>query len=121
MSKDFRDIDYLGHIRDAIAKIQRYVIDKSETEFMASELVQDGVIRNLEIIGEAVSKLSPGLKAEYSDVPWSEVSGMRNRLIHGYMYVNPNIVWDTVQKVLPEFLGTVNAISKVLEAGQGKS
>jgi uncharacterized protein with HEPN domain len=41
MSKDFRDIDYLGHIRDAIAKIQRYVIDKSETEFMASELLQD--------------------------------------------------------------------------------
>lgn len=69
MSKDFRDIDYLGHIRDAITKIQRYVNDKSEAEFMASELIQDGVIRHLEVIGEAVSKLSPGLKAAYPEAP----------------------------------------------------
>lgn len=58
MSKYFRDVDYLGHIRDAIAKIHRYSIDKSETEFMASELVQDGVIRNLEIIGEAANPVA---------------------------------------------------------------
>ena len=116
-----RDVDYLGHIRDAIAKIHRYSIDKSETEFMASELVQDGVIRNLEIIGEAVSKLSPELKARQADVPWLEVSGMRNRLIHGYMSVNLNIVWDTVVKVLPEFLETVNEILNSLATDNGKT
>lgn len=121
MSKYFRDVDYLGHIRDAIAKIHRYSIDKSETEFMASELVQDGVIRNLEIIGEAVSKLSPELKARYADVPWLEVSGMRNRLIHGYMSVNLNIVWDTVVKVLPEFLEIVNEILNARAADHGKT
>jgi uncharacterized protein with HEPN domain len=83
VSKYFRDVDYLGHIRDAIARIDRYLTDKTEAEFMASELVQDGVIRNLEVIGEAVSKLSPELKARHAEVPWREVSGMRNRLIHG--------------------------------------
>ena len=95
--------------------------DKTEAEFMASELVQDGVIRNLEIIGEAVSKLSPELKARHADVPWREVSGMRNRLIHGYMSVNLNIVWDTVVKVLPEFLETVTAILDALAMDEGKA
>ena len=120
MSMYFRNIGYLSHIRDAIAKIQRYLFDKSETDFMASELVQDGVIRNLEIIGEAVGKLSPELKAQHSGVPWLEVSGMRNRLIHGYMSVNLDIVWDTVVKVLPEFLETVNALFDALAAEHGK-
>ena len=55
---------------------------------MADDLVQDGVIRNLEIIGEVVTKLSPALKAAQNDVPWGEISGLRNRLIHGYIKVN---------------------------------
>ena len=87
---------------------------------MASELVQDGVIRNLEIIGEAVGKLNPELKARHSGVPWLEVSGMRNRLILGYVSVNLHIVWDTVVKVLPEFLETVNALFEALAAEHGK-
>lgn len=70
MSKELRDQDYLEHIQDAIGKIHRYVAGKSEADFMADDLVQDGVIRNLEIIGEAVTKLSPELKATHSDVLW---------------------------------------------------
>lgn len=112
MSKALRDTDYLDHICDAIARIERYTADKSEDDFLADELVQDGVIRNLEIIGEAVTKLSPELKARYADVPWGEVSGMRNRLIHGYISVNLEIVWSTVQKVLPGFRGRVDAIQR---------
>lgn len=80
MSKELRDQDYLEHIQDAIGKIHRYVAGKSEADFMADDLVQDGVIRNLEIIGEAVTKLSPELKSSHDDVPWGEISGMRNRL-----------------------------------------
>ncbi len=110
MTKELRDQDYLEHIRGAIGKIHRYVADKSEADFMADDLVQDGVIRNLEIIGEAVTKLSPALKAAQNDVPWGEISGMRNRLIHGYINVNLQIVWDTVKKVLPEFLTKVESI-----------
>ena len=88
MSKELRDADYLEHIQEAIRKIQRYVADKSETDFMADDLVQDGVIRNLEIIGEAVTELSPKLKAANGHVSWGEIAGMRNRLIHGYISVN---------------------------------
>lgn len=59
MSRDLRDHEYLSHIEQAIAKILRYTRDKDEFEFMSDELVQDAVIRNLEIIGEAVTNLSP--------------------------------------------------------------
>lgn len=110
MSEELRDQDYLEHIQDAIGKVKRFIADKGEAEFMADDLVQDAVIRNLEIIGEAVTKLSDELKQGHNDVPWSEISGMRNRLIHGYITVNLQIVWDTVEKILPEFLLKVENI-----------
>ena len=114
MSKELRDADYLDHIQEAVARIHRYPTGKGEAEFMNSELIQDGVIRNLEIIGEAVTKLSPELKAKRPDIPWLDISGMRNRLIHGYVSVNLDIVWDTVQKVEPEFLAKVVSIRQGL-------
>ncbi|MBY0580015.1 MAG: DUF86 domain-containing protein [Burkholderiales bacterium] len=77
-------------------------------------MIQDAVIRNLEIIGEAVTKLGPDLKEQYKHVPWGEIAGMRNRLIHGYFAVNLRIVWDTVKEVLPEFLGKIEAIQSEL-------
>lgn len=121
MSKELRDQDYLEHIQDAIGKIHRYMAGKSEADFMADDLVQDGVIRNLEIIGEAVTKLSPELKSSHDDVPWGEISGMRNRLIHGYISVNLQIVWDTVEKVLPAFLAKVGGIQEeVMRSSRAK-
>ena len=120
MSKELRDQDYLEHIQSAIDKIHRYVAGKSKSDFMADDLVQDGVIRNLEIIGEAVTKLSSALKIAHSDVPWGEISGMRNRLIHGYINVNMQIVWNTVEKVLPGFLAKVKSIKCEIGASPSK-
>ncbi|MDD2677119.1 MAG: DUF86 domain-containing protein [Methylacidiphilaceae bacterium] len=121
MSKEPRDQDYLKHIQEAIGKIRRYVAGKSEANFMSDDLVQDSVIRNLEIIGEAATKLSSELKASYEEVPWREISAMRNRLIHGYISVNLQIVWDTVEKVLPEFEAKVESIQREIESSQLKS
>lgn len=112
MSAIFRDPDYLDHIRDAIDRINRYTAGINDAEFKRNELVQDAVIRNLEIIGEAVTKLSPELKARHADIPWLDISGMRNRLIHGYVTVNLDIVWSTVEKVLPGFLGRLAEIRR---------
>jgi uncharacterized protein with HEPN domain len=114
MSNELRDTDYLEHIQTAIKKILRYLESIDETQFRADELLQDAVIRNLEIIGEAVSKLIAALKANYLDVPWIEISGMRNRLIHGYISVNLQIVWDTVQEILPRCSGRIEQIQSVL-------
>lgn len=115
MSKALRDADYLEHIQDAMDRILRYTMGMDEAGFIDDELIQDGVIRNLEIIGEAVTKLSPELKTRHSDVPWREISGMRNRLIHGYISVNLEIVWSTVEKVVPAFLGKVMDIRRELD------
>lgn len=124
MSKELRDQDYLEHIQQAISKIERYLAGKTETEFMEDELIQDAVIRNLEIIGEAVTKLSPDLKASYSEIPWGEIAGMRNRLIHGYIAVNLQIVWDTVEKALPDFRTKVwniqHELAQASQPRQGK-
>jgi len=89
MSMKSRDDDYMEHILFAIEKINRYVEISGKDGFSQNEMVQDAVIRNLEIIGEAVSKLSESLKTENG--PWRQISGMRNRLIHGYMNTNLEI------------------------------
>jgi uncharacterized protein with HEPN domain len=114
MSRTLRDEDYLEHIQDAIAKIGRYTDRVEEADFMADELLQDGVIRNMEVIGEAVTKLSPTLKAKHGDIPWVEIAGMRNRLIHGYMEVNLELVWDTARQMIPPFRARVAAIQQEL-------
>ncbi len=114
MTPRYRDGELLEHMLAAIAKIHRYIGASSEDAFMANELVQDGVLRNLEIIGEAVSKLSLECRQAHQDVPWGEIAGMRNRLIHGYMSVNLQIVWDTVQEVLPKFRSQIRAIAHTL-------
>ncbi|MGL1833275.1 HepT-like ribonuclease domain-containing protein [Rhodocyclaceae bacterium SMB388] len=106
--KKLRDADYLEHIRDAISKIQRFTDGKTEADFRTDDLIQDAVIRNLEVIGEAVTKLSPELKQRHDDVRWNEIAGMRNRLIHAYMNVNLEIVWNTVMDVLPSFLRRIS-------------
>ena len=70
---------------------------------MVDRKTQDAVIRNLEMIGEAANKLSPELHSSQPDIPWVDIIGMRNRLIHGYLTVNLDIVWSTVNDVLPGF------------------
>jgi uncharacterized protein with HEPN domain len=99
---NLRDEDYLNHVLDAISSIESYVED-GETAFMYERKTQDAVIRNLEIIGEAVNKLSSNLQASHPDIPWADIVGMRNRLIHGYLTVDLNVVWSTVEEVLPSF------------------
>jgi len=104
-----RDEDYMHHILGAISSIEAYTVE-GETAFMADRKTQDAVIRNLEIIGEAANKLSPELRSSQPDIPWVDIIGMRNRLIHGYLTVNLDIVWSTVHEVLPGFKATIAAL-----------
>lgn len=114
MNKIDRDHDYIDHILQAIGKIELYVDSCGKDAFVDNGMLQDAVIRNLEIIGEAVSKLSESLKSSYSDIPWRQISGMRNRLIHAYMSVNLDIVWNTTQIILPEFKTQLEEIQSQL-------
>lgn len=115
MNKSARDIDYLADIQKAISKINRYTSNmQSLSDFVVDELVQDAVLRNIAIIGEAVKKLDKSLTTLHPDVPWGNIAGMRNRLVHDYNGVNLSHVWNTVKKVLPGFSGKIAEIENSL-------
>ena len=101
---DLRVGDYVDHMLNAIERIGRYTQGMTDSTFLADELVQDAVIRNLEIVGEAARNIErdhPEFAAAHPDVPWEEMYLMRNRVAHGYFSVDLGIVWQTLQRELP--------------------
>jgi uncharacterized protein with HEPN domain len=108
MTKD--DTIYLKHMSDAINKIIRYVGKIKRAEFLKDELVQDGVIRQIEIIGEAAKRLSRNFQENHPQIPWKDIVGMRNKLIHDYMGVDTGAVWDTVKKDIPILKKQIDAL-----------
>ncbi|WP_306603083.1 DUF86 domain-containing protein [Azonexus sp.] len=113
-----RDAGYLDDILLAIGKINRYVNGMDLADFVANDMAQDAVLRNIAIIGEAVGKLSKDLTARYPEVPWINISGMRNRLVHEYNGVNLKMVWNTIQQVLPDFHATIQAIRSTQQVSE---
>lgn len=96
-----RNPAYLAHMLEAIARIRRYVGRKGRTAFLRSPLLQDAVIRNVEIIGEAAGRVSPDFAARNAAIPWRDIVCMRHRLIHGYLKVNLDMVWQVAKRDLP--------------------
>ena len=97
--------DYLGHIVEAIERIDEYLADVSEVAFLEDRKTQDAVIRNFEIIGEAahnIERYHAQFAAEHPDVLWTVLYAMRNRVAHGYFKVDLEIVWKTIHSDLPE-------------------
>jgi uncharacterized protein with HEPN domain len=88
-------------MRDAIAKIERYLTGTDYETFTGNDMMIDAVIRELEIIGEAARNLSLPFIEEHPDIPWSRIRRMRNILIHEYFGVNLKVVWDTSHSNLP--------------------
>ena len=99
MKKD--DTIYLRHILDAINTVEEYLHGIDEVKFGATRLLQDGAIRQIEIIGEAVQHVSKDLRKTYHEVPWQDIAGMRDKLIHDYFGVDLEKVWLTTQEDLP--------------------
>lgn len=97
--------DYLEHILEAIERIERYTAGMDEAAFLADQLVQDAVIRNLEIIGEAgnnIEKHHPAFAAAHQELPLASAYQMRYAITHGYFKVDHEIVWKTIRSNLPE-------------------
>jgi uncharacterized protein with HEPN domain len=106
---------YLRHILDAVEKIENYTAVGRDA-FLAHSHWQDAVVRQLEIIGEAAKRLSKTLTIQHDDVPWRRIAGLRDVLIHDYMGVDINAVWEITQKNLPFLKSRVIAILEELES-----
>ncbi|MDO8471571.1 MAG: DUF86 domain-containing protein [bacterium] len=111
MQKDNRI--YLQDILDAVVKVEQYTKKFTQKKFATDELVQDAVIRNLELIGEAVGHLTSGFTKKHPDFPSHEAIAMRNFLIHQYDEIDVDILWETIQKDLPALKEQVRAIMAV--------
>lgn len=102
---DLRAPDYLGHMVQACDRILQYTSEITHDRFMADSMVQDAVLRNIEILGEATRNLLeslPNLQTTYPDVPWIDIYGMRNRVTHGYFFINLELVWTVAVGNIPE-------------------
>ncbi len=105
--------DYLEHMIEALRRIFHYLDDIDEVGFLQNALVQDAIIRNLEILGEASKNLvryHPDFIAKYSEVPWEDMYWMRNRISHGYFSIDFEIVWKTIEQDLPVLEKQLQAI-----------
>ena len=96
------NLAYIEHILDAIARIKRYTENLSYKEFERSEMIQDAVIRNFEVIGEATKNIYSELVLSNPKIPWKEMAGMRDKLIHDYMGVEISVIWKTTKEDIPE-------------------
>lgn len=105
-----RDKEIILDIKDAINKIFSYTTNVNFDDFVANDEKQDAVIRRIMIIGEATKRLSNEFKANYPDIPWREMMGMRDILVHEYNRVDLETVWDVVQNDLPQLIELFNLI-----------
>ncbi len=105
----------LKDILEATDRIQRYLGAMTLAEFLANSEKQDAVVRNFEIIGEAVRNIPPEFRKKHSDIAWSQIAGFRDRLIHQYFGVNWTILWDVVQEKLPTLRKQVEGLLRTEE------
>lgn len=105
-----RDHEYLTDIFESCRLVKSYTSDITKDEFLDDVKCQDAVIRRFEIIGEAARRISDEMKTEYPEIPWFEMTGMRNIMIHEYDDVDMSIVWETVKKDIPELLTAIEKL-----------
>jgi len=106
------DSVYLADIREAIRRIGEYVVGTPYEQFRKDIRTQDAVMRNLEIIGEATKNISAQFRKQHSTIPWKQMAGLRDRLIHHYFGVNLDIVWGVITEELPAVANQIETIRK---------
>lgn len=109
MAKERDERLYLADLSAAIDRILRYTASGREA-FFGDPMIQDAVVRNLEIMGEAVKSLGEPFRTAHREVPWRKISGMRDRVIHSYFSVDLDIVWEVVEQELPKLRQQLTAV-----------
>jgi uncharacterized protein with HEPN domain len=109
-SRDLRD--YLQDIQDAINDIENFTANLTYEQFIQDRKTLNAVVRSIEIIGEAAKQLPEPLKAKNNELPWKEIVGMRDKLIHAYFGMDTEIIWQTVKENIPPLKRTIHKILK---------
>lgn len=106
---------FLQHILESIAFIEEYSQGISEAKFLDNRQIQDAVVRRLEICGEAIKNIPKSFREKYPKIPWKEIAGMRDILIHEYFGVDFELTWKIVQKELPKLKIEISRILREME------
>ena len=106
-----RDWASILDILESARTIRAYVAGMTRQHFLRETQVQDAVICRLGIIGEAARHTSPDFRGAHPDIQWSEIRGMRNRMIHGYDDINMDVVWDTAERDIPHLIQIVESLA----------
>lgn len=109
------DVFYLHHMLDALRRLEQYVAKTTRDAFTSDPLIQDAVIRQLTVLGEAAGKVSPVFGQSHPAIPWADVTGIRHKLVHDYFVVDIDVVWTTATEDAPALTPLVEAALKDLE------
>ncbi len=103
---------FLQDMLESIGNIAQYTRGMSFQDFLQDPRTRDAVVRNLEVLGEAARRIPPNIRERYADIPWAQIVGLRNRLIHGYFLVDYGIVWEIIQNELPPLHQRLEGIAR---------
>jgi uncharacterized protein with HEPN domain len=109
------DVIRLRHMRDHAAEAIAMTRRKKRTDLDKDRMLELALVRLMEIIGEAAGRVTPETRAQLPNLPWADIVAMRNRLIHGYDSVDPDILWTTIKEDLPHLLNAVNRLLAEME------
>ena len=98
---------YLIHIFECITRIEKYVYGLDQEKFLEDSLTQDAVLRNLQVMAESTQRLSDSFKEKHQDIEWTNISGLRNILVHDYLGVDLETVWNVIGTKLPHLKDTI--------------
>ena len=113
MNRDFKL--FLDDIVEALIKIEDYTQGLDLEKFSQDNKTVDAVIRNFEIVGEATKQVPENIRSKYLAVPWKEMAGMRDKLVHAYFGVDKEVLWETITNRIPELKAQIQEIIKDLE------
>ena len=107
------DLIRLRHMLDSAKEAQSYIVGKKRTDLDRHRMLVHSLVRCIEIVGEAATKVSPQCRSEIPSIPWPDIVTMRNRLIHAYFDINLDMVWDTVIDDIPPLIAALERVTGV--------